>query len=84
MPRWSQPAAPVPGVTDTPRRTWAFAAVWRVWKASPDAGEAALGWSVVVTSLFGSAPWSPLPLTVEVMAQIVTEPSGLTRPVSLV
>ena len=70
----------MPGVNDTPRKTCAFAAVCIVWKASPVAGEVALGWSVIVTSLFGSAPWSPLPLTVEVMAQIVTEPSELTRP----
>ena len=37
----------------------------------------------MATSLFGSAPWSPPPLTVEVMAQIVTVPFGLTRPVML-
>src|SRR5579862_772059 len=36
-----------------------------------------------MTSWFGSAPWSPPPLTVEVMAQIVTVPSELTRPVRL-
>ena len=41
----------------------------------------ALSGSVIATSLFGSAPWSPLPLTVEVMAQMVTVPLGLTRPV---
>ncbi len=83
MPGRGQWAAPVPGVNDTPRRTWALAAVWTVWKLSPGAGELAPGWSVMVTSLFGSAPWSLLPLTVEVMAQIVTEPPGLTRPVRL-
>jgi hypothetical protein len=35
------------------------------------------------TSLFGSAPWSPFPLTVEVTAQIVVVPSRFTRPVRL-
>ena len=30
-----------------------------------------------------SAPWSPLPLTVDVMAEIVTVPSRFTRPVML-
>jgi hypothetical protein len=44
-------------------------------------GAVAAGESVISTSLFGSAPWSPPPLTVEVMAQIVTEPSRLTWPV---
>ncbi len=38
---------------------------------------------MIMTSLFGSAPWSPLPLTVEVIAQIVAVPSRLTRPVRL-
>ena len=38
---------------------------------------------MTVTSWFGSAPWSPLPLTVEVTAQIVAVPSRLTRPVML-
>ena len=37
----------------------------------------------MVTSLFGSAPWSPLPLIVDVMAQIVAVPSSLMRPVRL-
>jgi len=36
-----------------------FAAAWTVWKLSPGAGEAALSWPVIVTSLFGPAPWSP-------------------------
>jgi hypothetical protein len=53
-------------VNETLRRTWPLAAVWTVWKLSPAAGEVAPGWSVMLTSLFGSAPWSPLPLTVEV------------------
>ncbi len=37
---------------------------------------AAFSGSVISTGLFGSAPWSPLPLAVEVMAQIVTVPLG--------
>ena len=52
-------------------------------KVSPDDGVVADGVSVIVTSWFGSAPWSPLPLTVEVIAQIVTVPLALTRPVML-
>ena len=39
--------------------------------------------SVMATTLFGSAPWSPLPLTVDVSAQIVAVPFRLTRPVML-
>src|SRR6516162_508947 len=74
---------PVPGVKDTPRRTWPAPADWTVWKLSPDGAVVALSGSVIVTSLLGSAPWSPLPLTVDVMAQIVTVPLGLTRPVML-
>ena len=58
-------------------------AVRIVRKFSPVAGRAAFSGSVISTSLFGSAPWSPPPLTVEVMAQIVTVPLGLTRPVML-
>ncbi|WP_240702372.1 hypothetical protein [Trinickia terrae] len=40
-----------------------------------------LSTSRTATSLFGSAPVSPLPLTVDVIAQIVTVPSLSTRPV---
>ena len=36
---------------------------------------------MTATSWFGSAPWSPPPLTVEVTPQIVTVPFGLTLPV---
>jgi hypothetical protein len=40
--------------------------------------------SVIATSLFGSAPWSPFPLTVEVIAYMVAVvPSLLTVPVML-
>ncbi len=48
---------------------------------SQDGEDVALTRSVISTSLFGSAPWSPLPLTVDVTAQIVTVPLWLTRPV---
>src|ERR1039458_8298307 len=70
----------VPGVNETPRSTWPNPAVRSVAKLSAP-GAVAASWSVMVTSWLGSAPWSPSPLTVEVMAQIVTVPSGLTRPV---
>ena len=39
-----------------------------VENCSPPAGEVALIGSVIETSEFGSAPWSPPPLTVEVTA----------------
>lgn len=42
-----------------------------------------LSTSRTATSRFGSAPTSPLPLTVDVIAQIVTVPSRSTRPVRL-
>ncbi len=42
-------------------------------KLSP-ADEVADSVSLTATSSFGSAPWSPLPLTVEVIAQTVTVP----------
>jgi hypothetical protein len=53
MPGRGQWAAPVPGVNDTPRRTWALAAVCTVWKASPGAGEVVPGWSVMVGAGLG-------------------------------
>jgi len=39
----------VPGVNETPRRTWPYPADWTVWKLSPGAGEAAAGevWGTV-------------------------------------
>src|ERR1017187_1167699 len=70
----------VPGVNETPRSTWPNPAVRSVAKLSAP-GAVAASWSVMVTSLLGAAPWSPSPLTVEVMVQILTVPSGLTRPV---
>ena len=51
-------------------------------KLSP-ADEVADSVSLTATSSLGSAPWSPLPLTVEVMPQIVTVPLLFTRPVML-
>src|ERR1022692_4847298 len=72
----------VPGVNDTPRSTSPNPAARMVLKLS--AGDVtAASLSVTATSLLGSAPWSPPPLTVEVTAQMVTVPPGLTRPVML-
>ena len=51
-------------MNDTPRSTCAKPAVLSVMKLSIDGSDVALGSSVIVTSLFESAPWSPLPLTV--------------------
>src|ERR1700722_19566572 len=59
---------PVPGVNDTPRSTSPDFAVRTVVKLSLAGSVVALSLSLITTSLFGSAPWSPLPLTVEVMA----------------
>src|ERR1700722_3803478 len=73
----------VPGVSDTPRSTSPNCAVRTVVNSSLAGSVVAAILSVIVTSLFGSAPWSPPPLTVAVMAQIVTVPSELTRPVML-
>ena len=39
--------------------------------------------SVIETKKLGSAPWSPLELTVEVTAQMVTVPSPFTLPAML-
>ena len=75
--------AAVPGVNETPRRTSAKPAVRTVVKLSVVGRLVAAKLSVIMTSLFGSAPWSPFPLTVEVTAQIVTVPSPFTRPVML-
>ena len=71
------------GVNETPPRTWPDPAAVTVRNDSPAEGTVAETRSVIVTSLFGSAPWSPAPLTVDVMAQIVTLPSRYTRPVML-
>ena len=62
---------PIRGVNETPRNTRPRPAVRIVRKLSPVAGRAAFSGSVISTSLFGSAPWSPPPLAVEMMAQIV-------------
>ena len=70
-------------MNETPRSTSANLAVRAVRKLSPAAGAVAASGSVISTSLFGSAPWSPPPLTVEVTAQMVAVPSRFTRPVML-
>src|SRR5271157_719234 len=73
------------GVNDTPRRTSPATAVRKVVKVSAAAPEAVVLASVSVmdTSLLGSAPWSPLALTVEVTAKTVTVPLEFTMPVIL-
>ena len=73
----------VPGVNETPRRTSPKPAVCSVLNFSAAGNVVAAMVSVMTTSLLGSAPWSPLPLTVEVMAQIVAVPSPLLRPMML-
>lgn len=69
-------------VKDTPRSTLPKRACRTVvncpWPAVVESSR-----SVTVTSLFGSAPGSALPLTVEVDAQRVTVPSRLAFPVRL-
>ena len=54
------------GVSETPRSTSPAWALRKSWNASLRAGVVAVGWSVRVTSLLGSAPLSTLPLMVEV------------------
>ena len=71
----------MPGVKLIPRSTVRFAAARTVVKRSLPGSAVARTASVVTTSWFGSAPWSPLPLTVDVIAQMLTVPSRLTRPV---
>jgi|GEM_PF-5787304 len=71
---------PVPGVKETPRSTSPKPAERTVVKLSEEPGAVAPRRSVSDTSFFGFAPWSPSPLTVEVMPQIVAVPSGFTRP----
>jgi predicted ATPase/DNA-binding CsgD family transcriptional regulator len=71
----------VPGVKDTPRTTWSSRGATTVANFSLDGRVVAPTLSVIETSWFGSAPWSPPPLTVEVTAQMVTVPFGLTLPV---
>ena len=62
------PGYRVPGVNDTPRSTSPDFAVRTVTKLSLAGSVVAAILSVIITSLFGSAPWSPPPLTVEVIA----------------
>src|ERR1700677_1114827 len=77
------PGVKLPGVKLTPRRTCAYRGAMAVVKSSPDGSEVADSWSVTATSWFASAPWSPPPLTVEVIAQMLTVPLALTLPVRL-
>lgn len=55
-----------PGVKETPRKTSRLPADLSVVKLSVEGKVVAAILSVIATSLFGSAPWSPFPLTVEV------------------
>ena len=73
----------MPGVNDTPRTTWSYRAGTTVRNRSCAGALVAFSESVISTSWFGSAPWSPPPLTVEVTAQMETVPSRLTWPVRL-
>jgi len=76
---------PAAGANATPRKTSPATAVRRVVNCSlaATAGSVLERTSVMDTSLFGSAPWSPLALMVEVTAQMVTVPSLFTLPVRL-
>src|SRR5580692_6760509 len=65
------------GVNETPRSTSANLAARTMRKPSPAAGTVAASGSVISTSLFGSAPWSPPPLTVEVTAQVQARLQGV-------
>ena len=71
------------GAKATPRRTSPWPADWSVVKLSFAAcpGVVKARVSVIPTSLFGSAPWSPEALTVEVMPKSETLPSLFTVPV---
>src|SRR5215472_5585137 len=82
-PRRQRPVTLVPGVNETPRRTSPKPADRTVPNISVVGNVVVAMVSVMTTSLLGSAPWSPLPLTVEVMAQIVAVPSPLLRPMML-
>jgi hypothetical protein len=57
-----------PGAKETLRNTSRLSAARNVENLSPVGALMALNLSVIATSSFGSAPWSPLPLTVEVIA----------------
>src|SRR5579863_2802473 len=76
---------PAVGASDTPRKTSPALAVRTVVNCS-EAAVAALVLaitSVMETRRLGSAPVSPLALTVDVVAQMVTVPSPFTLPVML-
>jgi hypothetical protein len=64
------------GVKATPRNSSPNTDVRTVWNVSPAGGDVALRLSVISMSLSGSAPWSPLPLTVDVTAQMETVPGS--------
>src|SRR3974390_867329 len=78
-------AAAATGAKATPRKTSPAAAVFRITNCSPEAAAAAsvmlASTSVIETNWLGSAPWSPLALTVEVTANRVTVPLLFIRPV---
>jgi len=78
-----RPVTLVPGVNETPRRTSPKPAGRTALNVSVAGSVVVAMVSVMTTSLLGSAPWSPLPLTVEVIAQIVAVPSPLLRPMML-
>jgi hypothetical protein len=69
---WGGIVAPVPGVNETPRMTCPLVGAMTVLKLSPEGSDVAPRLSVIDTRAFGSAPWSPLQLTVEVAAQMLT------------
>src|SRR5579862_4315605 len=77
--------APAAGVRHTPRKTSPAFALRIVVNCSPAAtlGSMFASTSVIATSLFGSAPGSPLLEIVEVIPQIVTVPSPFTLPAIL-
>src|ERR1700722_4026960 len=79
------PLKSVPGVKETPRSTSPNLApvtpMNGVIAANDGSVFAAL--STTTTRRFGSAPVSPFPLTVEVIAQMATKPSGPFSPVML-
>src|ERR1017187_4743355 len=73
------------GARQTPRRTSPALAARTTVNFSLDAPDAVAlaSTSVTDTSRLGSAPWSPLELTVDVTAHTVTVPSPFTLPVRL-
>src|ERR1700735_1606363 len=66
--------APVPGVKETPRMACPAVGGLPAEKLSLVGSDVAERLSVTATSEFGSAPWSPSKLTVEVVAQLLRVP----------